>query len=254
MYFLTTTFNETLTETVNFAYSGATLDSTLVAQYLSTVPSVQQQIDIEYIPEYSTKPDFLPWESNDTLFGIFIGINDIINSYTAQNASLNALIFDVYAGLVDQLYQTGARNFLFLNVPPINRAPQITVLGRSNETLVAEEIADWNDRVTALSANLTRTYRDTTSFLFDTNAIFNQVLDDPCSHPETCPYKNTTDYCPAYENGTPSWFSFNDTCQFPVDEYFWLNTLHPTFRMHYVTAQAVAGELSSKSPCWGYWG
>jgi len=30
----------------------------------------------------------------------------------------------------------------------------------------------------------------------------------------------------------------------PVDEYFWLNSLHPTFRMMNVTAQEIAAELS----------
>ncbi len=34
-------------------------------------------------------------------------------------------IFSIYSRLIDQLYQTGARNFLFLNVPPIERAPYV---------------------------------------------------------------------------------------------------------------------------------
>lgn len=213
--------------------------------------SVQQQVETEYIPVYSEKPSFLPWASDDTLFGIFIGINDVGNSYGAQNTSLNGIIFDVYSGLVDELYQTGARNFLFLNVPPVNRSPLTQAEGASAQAIEAADIADWNSRVAALSRNLTATYHDATSFLFDTNAIFNQVLDDPCSYAQTCPYKNTTTYCAAYENGTPSWYTFNATCGVPVDEYFWLNSLHPTFRMHNVTAQHIAEELSS-GPCHGF--
>lgn len=242
--FLTTTYNKSFVETVNLAYGGATVDSNLVAQYLPTVLSVQEQVNDEYIPVYSNKT-VIPWASDDTLFSIFIGINDVGNSYASKNASLNGIIFDVYSGLVDELYQTGGRNFLFLNVPPVNRAPLTTAQGVAAEQLEAADIADWNSRVAKLANNLTHTYSDATAFLFDTNAIFDQVLDDPCSHPQTCPYKNTTDYCVAYENGTPSWYTFNATCGIPVDEYFWLNTLHPTFRMHNATAQAVAKELSS---------
>lgn len=248
---MTTTYNKSFVETVDLAYGGATVDSDLVAPYLPTVLSVQQQVETEYLPVYSQKPSFLPWASDDTLFGIFIGINDVGNSYESQNSSLNAIIFKVYSGLVDELYQTGARNFLFLNVPPVNRSPLTQAAGAAAQALEATDIADWNSRVAALSKNLTSTYHDATSFLFDTNAIFNQVLDDPCTYVQTCPYKNTTTYCPAYENGTPSWYTFNATCGIPVDEYFWLNTLHPTFRMHNVTAQHIAEELSS-GPCHGF--
>ena len=46
------------------------------------------------------------------------------------------------------------------------------------------------------------------------------------------------------ENGTPSWYTFYQNCSIPVDEYFWLNSLHPTFRMMNVTAQQIAKELS----------
>ncbi|KAJ9619886.1 hypothetical protein H2203_008160 [Taxawa tesnikishii (nom. ined.)] len=233
--FLTTTYNNTFLETVNLAYGGATVDSALVTPYLPTVLSLKQQINDEYVPVYADQPSFFPWSSDNTLFGIFIGINDVGNSYGAQNASINTLIFNVYSGLVDELYQSGARNFLFLN-------------GASAQSLEAADIADFNSRIAALARNLTNTYHDATTFLFDTNCIFNQVLDNPCSYPQTCPYKNTTDYCVAYENGTPSWYSYNATCGVPVDEYFWLNSLHPTFRMHNATASQIAKELST-GPC-----
>jgi len=242
--FLTTTYNKSFIETINLAYGGATVDSSLVAQYLPTVLDVNQQVNQEYIPVYSSK-EVIPWASDDTLFSIFIGINDVGNSYGEKNSSLNGIIFKEYAGLVDELYQTGARNFLFLQVPPVNRAPLTTAQGPAAEALEAADIADWNSRVVKLARNLTRVYPDVTDFVFNTNAIFNQVLDDPCSHPQTCPYKNTTGYCPAYENGTPSDYTFYPNCTIPVDEYFWLNTLHPTFRMMNVTAQAISEELNT---------
>lgn len=228
---------------MNLAYGGATIDSNLVAPYLPTVLSINQQINTEYIPVYADQPSFFPWQSDNTLFAIFDGINDVGNSYGAKNASLNGIIFAEYAGLVDELYQTGARNFLFLNVPPVNRSPLTTAQGASAESLEAADIADWNSRLYKLAQNLTDAYHDVTAFYFDTNRVFTEVLDDPCSFAQTCPYKNTTDYCAAYENGTPSWYSFNATCGIPVDEYFWLNSLHPTFRMHNVTAMEIAREL-----------
>jgi hypothetical protein len=46
-------------------------------------------------------------------------------------------------------------------------------------------------------------------------------------------------------SGTPEPTSFNATCGVPVDHYFWLNSLHPTYPMHDVLAQAVADQLEA---------
>ena len=242
--FMTTTYNETFLETVNLAYGGATVDSALVKPYLPTVLSLKDQVRNEYLPKYASQPAFFDWKADDTLFASFLGINDIGNSYANPNAS--SVLADTiaeYASLMDEVYQSGARNFLFLNVPPVNRAPLTTAQGSSAETSEADYIEAFNVNITLMAANLSLTYSDATTFVFDTNNIFNQVLDFPCAYPETCPYLNTTEYCYWYENGTTSWYSFNKKCGIPVDEYFWLNTLHPTFRMHNATAKAIVAEL-----------
>ena len=230
--FLTTTYNDTFIKTVNLAYGGATVDAALVAQYLPTVLSLKDQVETEYLPRYSTHPPKFKWKADNTLFASFFGINDVGNAYGNANASV-VLAEDIaeYASLMDTVYQSGARNFLFLNVPPVNRSPLTVAQGTSAETLEASYIAAFNTNITRMAANLSSTYSDATTFVFDTNSIFTEVLDNPCSHKQTCPYQNTTDYCVYYENGTPSWYTFYQNCSIPVDHYFWLNTLHPTFRM-----------------------
>ena len=45
-------------------------------------------------------------------------------------------------------------------------------------------------------------------------------------------------------NGTPTWYTFYENCTYPVDDYFWLNSLHPTFPMMNVTAQEIVRQLS----------
>lgn len=242
--FLTTTYNSTFLRTVNLAYGGATVDAALVKQYLPTVLSLKEQVQTEYLPKYARHPSFFDWKADDTLFASFLGINDVGNAYANANASW-VLAEDMaeYARLMDEVYRTGARNFLFLNVPPVNRSPLTKAQGAAAEALEAGYIAAWNKNITHMAANLSATYGDVTAFVFDTNEIFSQVLDFPCSYPQTCAYLNTTDYCYYYENGTASWYTFDKACGIPVDEYFWLNTLHPTFRMHNATAKAIAAEL-----------
>ncbi|KAK5108872.1 hypothetical protein LTR62_007762 [Meristemomyces frigidus] len=247
--FLTTTYNATFLKTVNLAYGGATVDSALVQPYLPTVLSLKDQIIDEYLPKYSTHPSFFNWKMGSTLFASFFGINDIGNTYgNADPSAVLAQDIAEYASLMDLLYQSGARNFLFLNVPPVDRSPLTAAQGRTSQKLEAGIISAYNANITAMAANLSSTYADATTFVFNTHRIFTQVLNDPCSHPETCVYKNTTDYCDDYENGTESWYTFVPECGVPVDEYFWLNSLHPTFRMMNVTAKAIAKQLRG---CWG---
>lgn len=99
--FLTTTWNKSYIETVNLAYGGATVDSALVRPYRPTVLSVQQQINEEYIPVYSGSNSSFKWRPNDTLFAIFIGINDVGNAYGWANKSdVYPRVFSEYAALM----------------------------------------------------------------------------------------------------------------------------------------------------------
>lgn len=242
--YLTVKYNESLIETVNLAYGGATVDSALVTPYLPTVLSLKAQVQSEFLPLYAAG-EVLPWKSWDTLFGIFIGINDVGNSYASLNSSvdLNALIFAEYASLMEQLYTSGARNFLFLNVPPVNRSPLTTAQGANASALEATDIAYFNSQIQVLASNLTTAHADATTFVFDTNTLFNEVLDDPQRFPETALYRNTTTYCAAYANGTPTEDYFNATCGIPVNQYFWLNSLHPTYPMMDRLANNITQEL-----------
>ena len=243
--FLTTTYNETFIKTINLAYGGATVDSALIKPYLPTVLSLKDQVETEYLPLYVDHPKGFNWKADNTLFASFLGINDVGNAYYNANASeVLSEDIDIYAGLIDTVYQSGARNFLFLNVPPVNRSPLTVSQGADSQKLEAKYIRKFNKDVAGIAANLSSTYKDATTFVFDTHKIFNQVLNNPCSYPETCAYKNTTDYCEAYENGTESWYTLDPTCGVSVDKYFWLNSLHPTFRMMNATAKVIVEQLS----------
>lgn len=218
--YMTVNFNDTLVETLNLAYGGATLDSALVAPYLPTVLSLKQQVQQEFLPKYgsSSNQDFT-WEPTSTLFTSvtlsflserqrdeiplivpckFIGINDIGNSYANANRSqIYPQIFSEYKGLLEQIYDSGARNFAFINVPPVNRSPLTKAAGPSTQQVEKGEIAAWNKNVTILARSLKSEHEDASVFVYDANSLWTEVLDNPCSFQETCAYKNTTTYCPA---------------------------------------------------------
>jgi len=247
--YLTVKYNDSLVLTYNLAYGGATVDSALVAQYLPTVLSLEEQIQTEFVPLYGGQK-LATWEPSTTLFAIFIGINDVGNSYAATasgNTTIYNAILSEYASLVNQLYTSGARNFLFLNVPPVDRSPLTASSGPSAQALEASRIALFNSGVTNLARNLAHEDTQNNVFLYDAHTLFEEALDNPQRFPQTALYRNTTDFCFAYENGTVAMDTFNASCGYPVNQYFWLNSLHPTFPMHDLLASKVAMELEAGS-------
>lgn len=99
---------------------------------------------------------------------------------------------------MDDLYDVGARNFLFLNVPPIDRAPMTVEQGEDAMQLEDTMVTDWNERVAALAQDLRSNYTGTFVAEFDYHTLMGDVIDDPTIYPETAVYKNTTEYCDAY--------------------------------------------------------
>lgn len=105
----------------------------------------------------------------------------------------------VYHGIVDELYYIGARNFAFLNVPPVDRSPLSISNGVAAQAQEKLDIIDWNRRLAALAQCLKNTFPDVNVFTVDTYDIFSKALDNPKSFPQTAVYRNTTTYCIAYE-------------------------------------------------------
>ncbi|KAK2754558.1 hypothetical protein FQN54_006959 [Arachnomyces sp. PD_36] len=213
--YLTVEYNQSTLLTYNFAYSGATVAKSVVD---STV-DVSSQVHDQYLPVYGS------------------------GSESKYPDPTNAEILKAYSGLVEELYRSGARNFFFLNVPPIDRSPLVLELGEDHQKLQAEDISSYNKGVFELATNLSNNHQDTTVFYYDTNTLFSDVLDDPSKYPETALYKSTTKYCEKYESGTPSPDTFYEECGFPANEYFWKDSLHPTDPIHKALAKGLASML-----------
>ncbi|KAI4161073.1 MAG: hypothetical protein LQ342_005236 [Letrouitia transgressa] len=198
--FLTSTYNQSFIRTYNLGYGGATIDPSLVSSpYGLIVQSFQQQVQEEFLPVYASNPS-VPWTSADSLFTVFFGINDVILSHAGRNSSLNYALIKSYENLVHQLYAAGARNFIFLNVPPVDRSPGSLTQDAATQASLAGYIGELNFRLIALVWNLGYHYPDTTSWLFDTNWLFTQLLNNgPGTFQQTALYTNISDYCGAYQ-------------------------------------------------------
>jgi hypothetical protein len=78
--YVTTQYNKSLVLTYNYAYGGATIDAALVPPYTSTVKSLTDQVN-QFLSGAGKKPAATPWTSSNSLFSIWIGINDIGNTF-----------------------------------------------------------------------------------------------------------------------------------------------------------------------------
>lgn len=103
----------------NLAYGGATTSASLVAPYESTVLCFDNQT-AEFESTIASHPSNFSWAAADTLVGVWIGVNDVGNIYYEATATVDTLLSEImteYFGLLQQIYNAGARNFALLNVP-----------------------------------------------------------------------------------------------------------------------------------------
>lgn len=254
--YLTTTYNDSSLETYNFAMNGATVDraivphgSDFVHQYLTFLETY-----------WSTESGAPSWNSSNTLFAAFFGINDINAALeTSKKAERKKIvkIFKTYSTLLDkvsfivlpdpqtmlkrtQLYKLGARNFLIMNTPPLERYPS----SESDDRKAA--VVAWNARAARMAAKLRTKYKDTTVFLFDTHALFSKVLHDPRAFSQTAKYIYTTAACDGYAGKTVRTNYSDPSCGVPLRYYLWHDNLHPTYPIQEAIAAQIAGTLRNK--------
>lgn len=100
---------------------------------------------------------------------------------------------------MQDLYDSGARSFLFLTIPPAYRAPQFVSEGQAVASQFREAMEDYNAQLISHVQAFESTYPglDFVKVVYS-SPIFNSLLDDA----QTLGYVNTTGYCEAYVNGT----------------------------------------------------
>ncbi|KAI0050206.1 carbohydrate esterase family 16 protein [Auriscalpium vulgare] len=176
-----------------------------------TVPGVVKQISECFLPSVGRKPSWAPWKPGDTLFVTWVGTDDcrIIEEIVPIIRSL----LDAH----EKLYTAGARNFLFLDVPPIHRSP-----GAPNDgSDFSVRFRLWNAELRAALTSFAAAHSDATVILFSAWELFNRVLDAPGSHG----------------------FTAGDLTV--KGGRFWFDHIHPTSKFHDILAREVSSLLSS---------
>ncbi|SAL95733.1 hypothetical protein [Absidia glauca] len=167
------------------------------------------------------------YAADETLYSIWVGINDVGLLLTNHNstASLDVLMRR-YRQLITYLYDHDARNIILINVPPVDRSPK---WGAKDETAskMHHLVKGYNQKLLKMARSLSE-MKHLRVIYIDAWAIFTRILD----HPHQYGLKNVTSSCPEWRHPE------KHDC-LPIKDYFWLNDLHPTTKVHYHFAKAV---------------
>ncbi|CAE6499506.1 unnamed protein product [Rhizoctonia solani] len=205
----------------DFAFGGAPIDPDIVPLEAEVVVPLTDQV-VQWVQ--ARNDNLFEPPGNNTLAAFFIGINDMLGTTSWKNvtdwdAFWNGAL-DSYFSVVDQVYDTGLRSFLFLNVPSLDRAPGLA--DNPDVANHAAQVKTFNrlleQRVGAFKASR----YDASVASFDINKLMGKILDNPSKFGFT----NTTGFCQCSDPG-----------------YFWRDPYHPTERIHHLVANGILSEL-----------
>jgi len=228
---ITTQLNHSLVFNYDFATSGATIDPTIRAPQTPVAPATLVDQVSQFLSVLGNKPASTPWTSANALFSFWFGVNDIFLSYASgttcgAQTSLNALLISSYFTQIGNLYAVGARNFLFINVYPLDRNPFMLANPLLFQTVMKTDISDFNTQFLAAVNNFKSTHSGVTTFFWDSNAAFTTVLNNPTA------------------------FNFTNIVGFPGSRaapapFFWLSDFTPGVLSHEIWAKDIAAVLGN---------
>ncbi|KIJ69721.1 carbohydrate esterase family 16 protein [Hydnomerulius pinastri MD-312] len=177
-----------------------------------TVIGIQKQIQDRFLPEVGKKPDWAPWNGDDTLFITWAGINNVSIIHPNGGFDFTSIIADLLDAQ-DELYKAGARNFVFINVPPIHRCP--------GSRRKRDRLDSWNETLEQKAREwaLHPSHSDAYVMIYSSWDTFTRVIDDPVST------------------------GFDDP-----QSQIWVDQLHPTSKMHAIISKDLTKFLGALPP------
>ncbi|KZV77123.1 carbohydrate esterase family 16 protein [Peniophora sp. CONT] len=253
-----------------FARSGGTCTNTLTPRTFPSVMESQMPLYLEEIRNKSLKVDF-----ERALYTLWIGTNDLGPNtlLTGVEVEPNATIASVTSCTIDwakELYDTGARNFLYQNIIPLERLPIYAVDSYPNRYWTAQRnTTEWNLFIRelqvagnaisrlmweALPAKLPHAHIG----YFDSHALFLDILTHPTS------FLNGTLSSPNITGAVNACvFQLNESTSGPADctvaqgsdkdSFMWYDELHPSEQVDRVVAREIANVLEGKGSKYATW-
>ncbi|KAK1221482.1 hypothetical protein PQX77_015716 [Marasmius sp. AFHP31] len=147
--------------TYNFSFPGATTEHDLadqLSQYLS-----------------ESRPKKL-WSSSpkEVCYVLFFGINDCGSNQECFLSDIVSKIPEAAQRLYDE---AGARNFIFVDVPPIDRSPSGVKFDCAD--VIERRVQTWNEEFRTQIAEFQENTATTKVAIFSFHGVLSKILDDP---------------------------------------------------------------------------
>ena len=214
----------------NFAWTGAT-----VTRSPGDPPVGSYYTFTDQVEEFQQVESATSWNGNNSLIVSWFGVNDIaLNTLFNIKFKNDASSANGYNGVASPyfeqlsiLYDAGARDFLILDVPPIDRAP--TAVDKGNDTVwnVQSNITAFNQVLRNQAHAFLSAHSGSKISFLNTTQPFSTVLDNPEQHgarSATC------------------WNSDGHSC-------LWTNGEHPAVAIHQAVSEAAFDQLNDL----GFW-
>ncbi|KZT09511.1 carbohydrate esterase family 16 protein [Laetiporus sulphureus 93-53] len=192
------------------------------AQGGDNVSGVRTKVYREFLKTVAKKPEWARWSEADSLFVTWVGINDCAFATERTVPKYVDSLFD----LQEDLYNAGARNFLYIDVPPLHRSPA----GKRPTSLDSAKMAPnerWNIELKRAAKDFASRHKDSTVLIYSSWDTFSRIMDDPVA------------------------FGFQPGDVRKRGSSMWVDRLHPTSKMHNVVARHLAEFLASVPPWTG---
>lgn len=153
--------------------------------YASTVLSLVDQVNefeshLAPLPSSANSPSLT---SANTLFAIWIGVNDVGNAWGDSDwSTLSKQIVNQYFAQAQKLYNSGARHFLFLTVPPIQKTPLVLAESSSVQSQEGAAVATYNSLLKAGVSSFKSKNSGINTWVYDTTTPFNQAISNPTKY------------------------------------------------------------------------
>ncbi|OUM61934.1 carbohydrate esterase family 16 protein [Piromyces sp. E2] len=180
----------------NFAVSGAVIDNT---------------IKMSKGKEFGDR-----WNGDNTLFAFWFGTNDIlyINRTIYENGldETYELMVDILSSKLDEIYNTGARNLLFINTASLDKFPSFRKIDKDT---VLKNCEVFNNRLIKNTNDFYNGHNDTNVFIYDAYNEYNFIIENFKKYDFISPYD-----------------SFVNISFLGIDGFIWTDGLHPSRKTH----------------------
>ncbi|EKM74491.1 hypothetical protein AGABI1DRAFT_47884, partial [Agaricus bisporus var. burnettii JB137-S8] len=182
----------------NFAVPGHTAEEDL---------SDQLSLFFKKFPEQKSSDAISALDSGATTYRKFVYV------HFERSEALEFIVEDIFDTVHDLYVKAQARNFVLIDVPPVDRSPQAIRLECMEK--IEERVETWNKLLRTQAIEFQSKTTDATVLIFSSHKLFSDILDDPLEH-------EFTEDDPETEGGG-----------------IWVDDLHPTSEVHDILGEQI---------------